>query len=184
MIFPAMDAIRFEMSAAGINVEMGNVSEIVSAAGTNHGTNADIILSLVNIEENRLSRDPLNYLKKDSNLFFKNPPVHLSLTLLFAAVKHDAGYGMALQNIQQVIGFFQGKFYFDQSNTPSLPTGIEKLVLELVSFNIEQLHQLWSMMGGKYHPSVAYKMNMVTIDSVTDQGGEMIKEIEANYYRK
>jgi hypothetical protein len=184
MIFPAVDAIRLEMSASGISADLGNIGEMISGADGNHGATADIIISLINIEEVRLSRDPIHYVKKDPGLLFKNPAVHLNLTLLFTAVKHDAGYGMSLQHIQQVIEFFQKKSYFDRNNTPALHQSIEKLVLEMVSFNIEQLHQLWSMLGGRYHPSIAYRMNMVTIDSVSDKGGELVKEIEANYMLK
>jgi hypothetical protein len=34
------------------------------------------------------------------------------------------------------------------------------------------------MLGGKYHPSVAYRMRMVTIDSVTAIDGQLVKEIK------
>ena len=84
--------------------------------------------------------------------------------------------------MQEVIQFFQAKYVFDHLNTPNLDAGIEKLVLEMMSFNLDQLHQLWSMLGGKYHPSVEYKMRMITVDSVTDQAGPLIKEIEAQHH--
>lgn len=184
MIFPAVDAIRLEMSASGISVDLGNIGEMISGAGGNHGATADIIISLINIEEVRLSRDPVHYIKKDPGLLFKNPAVHVCLTLLFTAVKHDAGYGMSLQHIQRTLEFFQKKSFFDHTNTPGLHASIDRLIVEMVSFNMEQLHQLWSMLGGRYHPSVAYRVNMVTIDSVSDTGGELIKEIEANYMLK
>ena len=183
MIFPAIDIIRFEMAASGISVELGNIGEIVSSGTNNHGATSDIVISLINIEEIRMTRDPLNYLRKDNGILLKNPAVHLYLTLLFTSVR-DAGYGISLQNIQKVIEFFQRKYVFDRSNTPNLDENIEKLVLDMVSLNIEQLHQLWSMLGGKYHPSVAYRMNMVTIDSVTDKAGSLIKEIEAHHTLK
>jgi hypothetical protein len=47
--------------------------------------------------------------------------------------------------------------------------GIEKLILEMNSLNFDQLNQLWSIIGGKYQPSVVYRMRMVTVDSVTDE---------------
>jgi hypothetical protein len=184
MLFAAIDVIRSELNAFGINAELGNIGEIVSNNSTNHGANADIVISLVNIEENRVSRDPQNFLKKDNGIMLKNPAVHLYLTLLFTSVRHENGYGIALQNVQRVIEFFQSKYVFDHTNTPAIDDDIEKLVLDMVSFNMEQLHQLWSMLGGKYHPSVAYRMRMVTIDSVTDKQGTLIKEVEASYHLK
>jgi hypothetical protein len=112
----------------------------------------------------------------------KNPAVHLYLTLLFTSVRHQGGYGLALQSIQNTIAFFQRKYVFDHANTPALDAQIEKLILEMISLNLEQLHQLWSMLGGRYHPSVAYRMRMVTIDSTTNQPGFPVKEIETNYF--
>ena len=184
MLFAAVDLIRSELNAFGVTAELGNIGEIVSSSGTNHGANSDVIVSLINIEENRVSRDPQNFLKKDNGIVFKNPAVHLYLTLLFTSVRHENGYGIALQNIQRVIEFFQSKYVFDHANTTGMDDGIEKLVLDMVSFNMEQLHQLWSMLGGKYHPSVAYRVRMITVDSVTDQQGPVIKEIETYHHLK
>jgi hypothetical protein len=181
MIFPAIHTIQTALNAV-VSAEVGNIGEIL--ASNSHGSEKDIIISLINIEENRISRDPQNYIRTDTGISMKNPAIHLNLTILFTSVKLDTGYQVALQNIQQVIEFFQKKNVFDHSNTVGLDNGIEKLILEMMSLNLEQLHQLWSMLGGKYHPSVAYKMRMVTIDSVSDINGSLIKEIEANFQLK
>ena len=180
MIYPAIHIIQTELNLI-VPAEVGNIGEIL--ATNNHGSEKDIIISLVNIEENRISRDPKNYVRTDTGILMKNPPVHLNLTLLFTSLKHDTGYQQALQNIQHVIEFFQNKYVFDHTNTPDLDEGIEKLILEMISLNLEQLHQLWSMLGGKYHPSVAYRLRMVTIDSVSGVPGPLIQEIETNYVK-
>jgi Pvc16 N-terminal domain len=176
MIFQAIDTIRAELIAGGVPAELGNIGEIL--AGSAHGDDTNIVISLINIEENRISRDPQNYARSGLDIKHKNPAVHLYLTLLFTSVRHEGGYGKALEIVQNTIAFFQKKFVFDHSNVPSLDSGIEKLILEMISLNLEQLHQLWSMLGGKYHPSVAYRMRMVTIDSATDIDGRLIKEIQ------
>ncbi len=188
MIFQAIDIIHKELNnelsllSPSVVAEVGNIGEIL--ASNSHGSEKDIIISLVNIEENRISRDPKNYVRTDTGITMKNPAVHLNLTLLFTSVKLDTGYQFALQNIQHVIEFFQNKYVFDHTNTLNLDLGIEKLILEMISFNLEQLHQLWSMLGGKYHPSVAYRMRMITIDNASGVPGSLIKEIEANYHLK
>jgi len=176
MIFQAIDTIRTSLIAGGVPAELGNIGEIL--AGGSHGDDANIIISLINIEENRISRDPQNYARNGLDIKNKNPAVHLYLTLLFTSVRHEGGYGKALEIVQNTIAFFQKKYVFDHANTPSLDPGIEKLILEMVSLNMEQLHQLWSMLGGKYHPSIVYRMRMVTIDSITDIDGQLIKEIK------
>ena len=180
MIFQAVDIIRTQLTAGGVPAELGNIGEILAA--NSHGTDENIVISLINIEENRISRDPQNFFRNGMDIRLKNPAVHLYLTLLFTSVRHQGGYGLALQSIQNTIAFFQRKYVFDHANTPSLDAQIEKLILEMISLNLEQLHQLWSMLGGRYHPSVAYRMRMVTIDSTTNQPGFPVKEIETNYF--
>lgn len=180
MIFQAIDIIRSELTTntPSIPAELGNIGEIL--AGT-HNTDPNIIISLINIEENRVSRDPQNYLRNGTGVTYKNPAVNLYLTLLFTSIRDQSGYGLALQSLQDVIGFFQRKYVFDHSNTTNLNPGIEKLILEMISLNLEQLQQLWSMLGGRYHPSVAYRMRMVTIDSNADVPGHLINEIIIKY---
>jgi hypothetical protein len=180
MIFPAVDIIRQELITSGVNADLGNISEIINDINTN-AVNADVIISLINIEENRISRDPNNYIRKDSGIIMKNPAVHLYLTLLFTSVRRAGAYGLSLQDLQNVIGFFQKKYVFDHSNTPALNANIEKLILDMVSLNLQQLHEIWSVLGGRYFPSVAYRMRMVTIDSVTDISGPLVKEVELNF---
>ena len=130
---------------------------------------SNVLLSLVNIEEEVLLRDPENYFKRDQNVIYKNPPMHFNVTVIFGAYRpndNDASvnYAGSISNIQTVIGFFQRQHVFDRSNCTDLPDGIEKLVFDLVNLNLEQLHHLWSMLGGKYIPSIVYKMRMVVID--------------------
>ena len=82
MIFESIDIIRQELKNNAINADVGNISEIVNDPN-NNGINADVIISLINIEENRISRDPNNFIRKDSGIILKNPAIHLYLTLLF-----------------------------------------------------------------------------------------------------
>ena len=184
MIFQAIDCIQRELSPAIVNAVAGNIGEILTAGGANPVNDVDIVISLVNIEENRISRDPRNYVHNGTNAVLKNPAVHLNLTLLFTALRSETAYGLALQNIQRVVQFFQRKYVFDHSNTPILDPGIEKLILEMVSMNLEQLNQLWVMQGGRYQPSVMYNLRMVTIDSITEQQVSTITEIQTNFLVK
>ncbi len=180
MIHNAIDFIQKELALIGnLPVKLGNIGEILSDTGNNGGDDKPIIISLINIEENRISRDPQNYVRTGIDIQMKNPAVHLYLTLLFTSV--STGYDQALLDIQHVVAFFQQRNVFE--NSPELiNAGIEKLILEMLSFNLEQLQQLWSMLGGKYHPSIAYRMRMVTIDSVSIEKGKLITEIDANYH--
>lgn len=181
MIFPALDIIRQELVNGGVNADLGNISEIVNDPN-NNGVNADVIISLINIEENRISSDQHNYIRKDGGIIMKNPAIHLYLTILITSVRRAGAYGMSLQDLQNVIGVFQKKFVFDHVNTPTLNANIEKLILDMVSLNLQQLHEIWSVLGGRYFPSVVYRMRMVTIDSLIGDPGPLINQIETNYF--
>jgi hypothetical protein len=184
MISQALDIIKgeldgylFDNGTTPLTADIGNIGEIITG---NENTQKHIIISLVNVEENRISRDPRNFVKVDTDVFVKNPAVHLNLTMLFTAV---GSYGTSLQHLQGVIEFFQKKSVFDQSNTANLDIRIEKLMLEMVSLNLEQLNHLWAVMGGRYQPSVVYKMRMITIDSVSRTKAGVVKEIDTNYFK-
>ena len=183
MLYEAINCIKTELRTIIPSADIGNIADLSSGNG-NPTNEPPILISLINIEENRISRDSKNYIQSGTQIQLKNPPVHLNLTVLFTALTSSRGYEFALKNLQEVILFFQGKYVFDRINTPVMDAGIEKLILEMVSLNTEQLNHIWSILGGKYFPSVVYKMRMITIDSVSPQGGMVIKEIETNYYEK
>ena len=60
---------------------------------------------------------------------------------------------------------------FDKHSTPDLDSRIDKLVLDIENLNIQDLSNLWGLLGGRYLPSVYYRVRMVTIhpDNVVAQ---------------
>jgi hypothetical protein len=165
-------------------VVLDNIARLQDGAGSGGSTNK-IILSLVNIEEDRLSKNPDNFYKTDNNkVVYKNAPIHLNLYCLFA-YNHGENdsestnhYEEALLYISYVIRFFQHRNVFTPTNSPALDAGIEKLLMELYTQGFEQMNQLWVVLGGKYLPSVLYKMRLVVIDENLQSGvGELIKNV-------
>lgn len=181
MLYPAIENIQRVLND-GINpsTSIANVVEIVNGGDEQNDT--DIIISLVNIEEVRLARDQQYVVKVDGVLLPKNPPVHLDLSLLFTA--YGAGYENNIRNLQEVIAFFQKQPAFKATEFAELAAdGIERLTMEMVTLGLEQLQQLWSMLGGKYQPSVLYKMRMLTIDSVQENPVSPITQIQTHFKR-
>ena len=171
MIFQAINFIQRKLNDR-VGTVAANIGEIVAETATIPGDgSAGIVLSLVNVEENRISRDPRNYQRAGTSLILKNPAVHLNLTLLFTAIRrNEAAYENALINLQAVVEVCSSINMCSIIPIPQgLDPGIEKLILEMMTVNMEQLNHLWSIMGGRYQPSVVYKMRMVTIDSVTGE---------------
>lgn len=120
------------------------------------------ILSLVNIEEDRVSKQQENFVKTDLNVKYKNPPLFLNLYMLVSVNRND--YGQSLIWLGHILQFFQFQNVFTPTTHPSLDSRILKLIVELYSINFEQINHLWSTLGGKYLPSVLYKVRQVTLD--------------------
>jgi len=91
-----------------------------------------------------------------------NPPIHFSLNLMFIANFPDPNYLEALRYVSLVIEFFQGNRVFDKSNLPMLSSNVDKISLEYVNLDLQQLSNVWSLIGLKYMPSVIYKLKLLS----------------------
>lgn len=95
----------------------------------------------------------------------QQPPVYLSLLVMFAANFSGANYNEALKLIGSTIAFFQGKPLFTPLNTPELDPGIEQLSLAIENLGITEMSNLWGIFGGRYVPSVLYRLRLLAIDA-------------------
>jgi hypothetical protein len=86
------------------------------------------------------------------------PPMFINIYVVIAANFPEPNYKEALRYISMVIEFFQGKPLFDRSNSPELPPSVDKVSLEFYNQSIQDLNNLWSLIGAKYIPSVVYKV--------------------------
>jgi hypothetical protein len=148
---------------------LANISRVNDGDDFTPGMADKLVLSIVNIEEDKVARNPEHFIKENNVIRYKNPAIHLNMTVLFAATHTD--YTNALPRLEKVIRFFQIKNVFTPANTPQLQTineinniNIEKVIFDWVNLNLEQVHQLWTTLGGHYMPSVVFKMRMITID--------------------
>lgn len=156
-------------------VILGNISKL-SEAAANNDLEEKVILTLVNLEEERMLRNPEKFTRVEDRLEQRNPKIFLNLYCLFAVNKSK--YSEALKYLSFVIQFFQHRSVFNHITDPLLDEKIEKLLLELYTINFEQTNHLWGTMGGKYYPSALYKMRLITIDeSFKEAEGEMITRV-------
>lgn len=166
-------------------------SNLVSQSGTlTSGVNGKVVLALVNLEEDRISRSLNNYRQLPNGQVEKiNPEVKLNLYLMFIACPMTDGSGSnftdSVENLSRVIGFFQTKNYFDHQNTPLLDQRIEKIVIDSYSLTFEQQNHLWGAIGAKYMPSVMYKARLVRIqeEEVVSEGPPILS-IQTNAQEK
>jgi hypothetical protein len=142
-----------------------NDSETVAGSG---GDASDAFISLVNIEEDRISRSQENFTRTSSLVTYKNPKVYLNLYLLFSV--NLSSYTESLKRLSYIIQFFQYRNVFTTLTSPSLPDGVGELILDMTTLSYQDLNNLWGIMGSKYLPSVMYKMRLITISEEFAQG--------------
>lgn len=176
--------LKTKLSFLGDKIILDNISRLNDASNNTNATNK-VILSLVNIEEDRLYKNPENFTKTDDNkVVYKNPPVPVNVYCVFAFnhgendTEFTNHYEEGLMYISYIIRFFQHRNVFTPQNSPSLDPGIEKMIADLHSLGFEQLNHLWAILGGKYLPSVMYKFRLLILDEDLQQGiGELIRNV-------
>ena len=125
-----------------------------------------VVVFLTNVEKEAVpSSMPQARVVGGSRNVVGNPPLHLNLSLMFAAHFSGSNYPEALKSISSTIRFFQMTPVLDHQNTPDLDPGIDRLTLEIENLDIQQLSNLWGILSTRYLPSIMYKVRMVTIDA-------------------
>jgi Pvc16 N-terminal domain len=165
--------------ATADRVVLGNIARLADNEGNNNnnaGGSGLAMLTLVNIEEDKVSRTPENFRRDDGRIVYRNPKINLNLYVLFSG--YATVYSTALEIVSYIIQCFQYQRTFKPSIYPALDSRIEQLSLDLFTLNFEQINHLWSTIGGKYFPSVLYKVRLITIEDQTNYAnGEPIREI-------
>ncbi|WP_293905392.1 DUF4255 domain-containing protein [Phenylobacterium sp.] len=142
------------------------VSNLLEADGTVVPQSVDkLVAFLVNIEREPSPRRTPDHIPGAGRTAVVQPPIFLNLMVMFVANFSGAKYPEALKAISGAAAFFQGQPVFDHQNTPDLDPGIERLSLEIENLSIADLGNMWGVLGGRYLPSLLYRMRMVVIDS-------------------
>lgn len=149
------------------------------------GNQSKVLITLVNIEEEKtLKNDPFYIRKNDpqngEQIEKRNPTLHVNLYVLISCADK---YTNALTWVDKVVEYLQGKYVFTAETADpgdGYPDNVEKIILDLFSLNFEQINHLWGILGGKYVPSVLYKMRLLPIQRGRTQKVGRIEEISAN----
>jgi len=134
--------------------------------------NNKVAVSLINIERETFSH---NNGMPGSAGFSRSAkghePVYLNLYVMFSICFGGNNYLESMKFLSSTIAFFQRRPVFDHSNSPEMDDRIDKLVMDIENLSIQDLSNLWGVLGGKYYPSVLYRVRMVAIDpgDISDQ---------------
>ncbi len=131
------------------------------AAGASHRLAA----FLVNIERDPVAGLPAQALGSGDRLARSAPPVQLNLLVMFAANYGGTTYPEALKLIASTIACFQATPVLDTQNSPGLDPRLDKLTLSIEPLNLHEMATLWGVLGGRYLPSVLYRVRLITIDA-------------------
>ncbi len=121
-----------------------------------------VVVSIVNVEQDRTYHSVEAYEKRsDGTAERVLPPVRVNLYLLFIANMKD--HDEAAKGLSHVLSFFQHRPSFDFASVPDLEVHKGRFTADLQSMTFEQINHLWGALGGKYMPSVLYKLGLFDI---------------------
>jgi hypothetical protein len=118
-----------------------------------------LALFAVSIAEDTLPRD-----RRGLGRLSMAEPLHLDIHLMLAAAQEAARYGEGLKLLSAAMAFLQAHPVMTPLTTPEMPAGLSQLSLEISNLRPEEMGQLWAGFGGRYLPSVLYKLRSVVID--------------------
>ena len=131
--------------------------------------NFKIILTLINLEEDRIAESQLYWQKVNDKIQVVNPPLNINAYVLFSVFADN--YLTALRLLSYVLSFFQSAQVFDTGQYPHLNAKVEedkpwqkvgRLLVNLHPITLEQQNNLWASLGAKYMPSVIYKIRTMS----------------------
>ncbi len=146
------------------------IGNIVNQSGSSgHLSDNIMVVSLVNIEEERIIKSHDIY-KKDLNGQFEkfHPIQNLNLYILFSAYFED--YNSALKSLSEVILFFVINKSFSNKDYNQFPDALHKISVEMQNLNFDEQNQLWGSLGAKYMPSALFKIRTVGIRDIESKG--------------
>lgn len=125
-----------------------------------------LIVSLINIER-EAAGGYASGMRRDSGEYIRSyPPLLLNLDLMLSAVYDDQRYAESLAVLSSTLHFIQSAPTFE----------FEKKVysVEMAGLSLQDVHNIWTTLGGQYYPSVMCKLRRLAIDAAESSGSGRI----------
>ena len=163
--FVTLELNRFFRVKFQLNENIVELSELTQPDGTPVvGQGNRVVITLLNIEEERVRSSMQNYASGSGNSSLVFPPVYLNLYLIICAYCPGKNYAESLKFIAGVLAFFQANPVMHRTEFPDMPADSEKVIFEMLKLNYQDMSYIWGMLGAKHLPSVGYKMRMLAVD--------------------
>ena len=140
-----------------------------AVGGSQGGESFKIIMTLVNLEEDRIADSQSYFQKQNDKVQFFNPPVNLNSFILFSVMGEN--YLSDLRLLSLIVSFFQSNPVFEEERYPNLNSKVDpgmnwqkvgKLIVNIHTLSMEQQNNMWAATGAKYMPSVVYKIRTIS----------------------
>ncbi|MEM9578142.1 MAG: DUF4255 domain-containing protein [Pseudomonadota bacterium] len=95
----------------------------------------------------------------------QNRPFHLDIYFMLASGHDPEIYDEGLKLISAALTYFQANTVMTPRTAPDMPPGLSQLSIEIANLKAEEIGQLWGNLGGRYVPSVMFKVRSVMIDA-------------------
>lgn len=118
-----------------------------------------VVLSITNFIQEKNSQYATKMSSTAAYINARDKLLSYHVDLLITA-SYD-NYLASLDFLSTAHNFFQEKAVFTPQNSPGLPLHIQKVSLEAMVLNYQEMESLWSMLGARYMPSVLYKIVIV-----------------------
>jgi hypothetical protein len=172
MIDRAVNLVAQRLNAH-LRARFGVADDIVAVSGlsdaegkTPAGVRNRLALFVTGITHDTMSRGVLGRPPIVAGRLAVSPaPVHLNVHLMLAGCFDPENYLESLKILSHAIQFFQVNPVFDRITAPEMDRSIEQLSFEIENLDVDATSQLWGILGGRYLPSVQYRMRTVTIDA-------------------
>lgn len=92
-------------------------------------------------------------------------PLHLDIYFMVASAYEADTYEEGLKLLSAALMYFQANPVITPQSAPEMPQGMKQLSIEISNLPSEEIGQLWGNLGGRYVPSVMFKMRSVIIDA-------------------
>lgn len=130
----------------------------VSAIGGDSGLKNKMIISLLSVDRDTtlgiVSTGNRNANEQHSKGY---PALYMNLNIILAAMYDDKRYIESLSVLSTTLLFMQ--------TTPSFVYNGITYAIEIISPSSQELNNIWTNIGGQYHPSVLCKIKGVTFDA-------------------
>lgn len=131
--------------------------EVASIGGQGEEEPCKIVLSLLSLERETAQSVSSGSASSKGFRAITPPPIYANMNVLIAAVFSDKRYREGLSFLSQAITFLQTTSVFEVNG--------DRYTIEMLSPTLQDQSNIWTLFGGKYHPSVVCKIRRLAFDA-------------------